>query len=475
MLVRSKLRRGARTIRFGAIPLLGAILISSLTSSPALLANSQERSGKTVAHRAGGKAITTASVLRRPPKAHIFRIEHGAGEPTLGITKKGTVYITASDGCVTSCTGSTEMTDTVAPGGRSVFASKDKGKTWVDVSPRAGPVQSQVFSMDPYLYVDDVDESTDRIFDVDLTVACALLSYSDDEGKSWITNPAACGEPINDHQTVFSGPPVSSPTIGYPKVVYYCFNHPAFTKCSKSLNGGLTFQTTANIEPPRCSGLNGHGVTNSKGVVYIPLGENCGQPNIAISKDEGDTWNVVQVSPLRNAGGDPSVAVDSKGNLYYLFVEAESRLPYLTISRNGGKTWSRAVSVAPHGVKATNLATLDAGKPGKVAIAYYGTNGKGKVLHWSGYLAEGFGVLGKHPVFYTSTINDPRHPLKVDACGPGRCGRVLDFIDVEISPRGVPWGAFVDACLKTCEKANEENIHDNQAVVGSLTGGPRLR
>jgi hypothetical protein len=29
--------------------------------------------------------------------------------------------------------------------------------------------------------------------------------------------------------------------------------------------------------------------------------------------------------------------------------------------------------------------------------------------------------------------------------------------------------------MDECEKANEENIHDNEAVVGTLAGGPRLK
>jgi hypothetical protein len=65
--------------------------------------------------------------------------------------------------------------------------------------------------------------------------------------------------------------------------------------------------------------------------------------------------------------------------------------------------------------------------------------------------------------------------LKINGCGPGRCGRVLDFIDVVISRTGQPWGAFVDACLAGCEKSLEESIHDNQGVIGTLKGGPRLK
>jgi hypothetical protein len=462
--------QGFRVIRWTIAASVAALLLVPGAWSPTL-ARKTQMPGRTVAHGAGGKMIKSASVAKNAPEARQFMLPHGAGEPTLGITHEGNVFITASDGCVTSCPGSEEALDTVSPGGRAVYRTKNEGKTWDEVAPKVGPAFTHVFSMDPYLYVDE-HEDVDRIFDVDLTIACSILSYSDDQGDSWITNPAACGEPVNDHQTVFSGPPVSSLTVGYPYIVYYCFNHPAFTKCSKSLNGGISFMPTAQIQNPQCSGLNGHGITDDKGVVYVPLG-NCNAPQVAISKDEGDTWDVVRVSMLP-ASGDPSIAVDSKGTLYYLFVSTQDKLPYLVTSTNGGKKWSAPIMVAPSNVKATNLATLDVGDPGNVAIAYYGTTGTKTPLGWNGYLAEGFGVLGKKPLFYTSTVNDPKHILKTGAC-QGRCGRVLDFIDVEIAPNGTPWGAYVDACATDCEKTREESIHDNQGLVGSLVGGKPLR
>ncbi len=447
-----------------------ALSVIALSGPPLIQAEAGSASGATVAHRVDGEKVGSAAINRVAPKARMFRIPHGTGEPTLGITARGNVFITTSDSCVTSCTGSEEMVDTVAPGGRAVFATFDKGKTWKEVTPNLGSIGTHVLSMDPYIYV---DESTSRIFDIDLTVACSILSYSDEEGASWVSNHAACGEPINDHQTVFAGPPVTSPTIGYPNIVYYCFNHPAFTKCSKSLNGGLTFIPTANIFPPSCSGLNGHGITDKKGTIFIPMGTSCGDPVLAISKDEGDTWKVVTVAPIPiDGGGDPSVAIDRRGNLYYLFV-GNDRLPYVTISRDKAKTWSDPIMVGAPGVRATNLATIDVGDPGKIAIAYYGTEEK-QMDSWNGYLSIGKGLLDKHPLFYTASINDNRHPLKVNGCGPGRCGRVLDFIDVEISPQGRAWGAYVDACLEGCERSGEESIHDNQGVVGTLVGGFKL-
>jgi hypothetical protein len=422
-------------------------------------------------HRAGGKTVAT----KTSAKPKMFRLNHGAGEPTIGITRDGSVFYTASSGCVTSCTGQPQMAETVAPGGRAIFMTPNNGKTWNNVSPGhpSSGASPHVLSMDPYLYVDKGGDN-DRVFDIDLTIACSELSYSDDKGKTWITNPMACGEPVNDHQTVFTGKPVTSPTVLYNKIVYYCFNHPAFTKCNKSLNGGLSFQSTATITNPECSGLNGHGVTDSKGVIYLPYTGCNNAPALAVSKDEGDNWTILTVPGQKVNGGDPSVAVDSKDNVYFLWNDAD-RKPVMATSKNGGKSWSKPINVAAPGVVQTNLATITVGAPGKVAIAYYGTTTDEKNGFWNGYLASGVGLLGKNPVFYTAAINDPKDPLKAKGCGPGRCGRVLDFIDVEISPTtGAPWGAYVDACRGTCIKTGTESYADNEGVVGTLVGGPRL-
>ncbi|MFN2626181.1 MAG: sialidase family protein, partial [Mycobacteriales bacterium] len=306
--------------------LLAIALVPAALAAPSLAKGGSRRA---VAHGANARPASA----RHLPSPRMYRLHHGAGEPTIGFTKSGTIYFTASDGCVSTCPGSDEALSLVAPGGRVVLASADKGKTWEDRTPGIHPVSPHVISLDPYLFVDTTPEGS-RIFDLDSTLACAELSFSDDEGKTWLTNPLACGEPVNDHQTLFAGPPVSSPTVAYPKVLYYCFNHPEFTKCSKSLDGGLSFMPTANIVPPECSGLNGHGVTDAKGTVYVPLGS-CGQPKLAISTDEADNWKVIQVAPMpSDGGGDPSVAVDEKGTLYYLFVGAPDRLPYLVTSKD---------------------------------------------------------------------------------------------------------------------------------------------
>ncbi len=455
----------ARSSRLRVAVLAGAVLFGSVLASSGQAAEPDRRA---TAHRGGAKAVAAAP----GPVAKLFRVGHNAGEPTLGLSRDGAIFMTASSGCVTSCLGQPQSLETVAPGGRSVRVSRDKGRTWKDVSPGAAGVSPHVASLDPYILVDKTGDG-ERIFTMDLYLGCSELSYSDDQGATWITNPAACGEPVNDHQTLFAGKPVSSPLLGYGKILYYCFNHPAFTKCTKSLDGGLTFIPTAQIVAPECSGLNGHGVVDSKGVIYIPLGV-CGMPKLAISRDEGNTWQVVQVAPGgADSGPDPSVAVDAKNNLYYLYGDKGLR-PTLVTSVNGGKSWSKPVDVGAPGVKQANLATITVGAPGKVAFAYYGTTSDAAKGAWNGYLGMGIDVLGKNPLFYSASVNKPANPLKVNGCGPGRCGRVLDFIDVEIGPDGAPYAVYVDACLATCEKSKKESFADNDGLLGTLVGGPRL-
>jgi hypothetical protein len=96
---------------------------------------------------------------------------------------------------------------------------------------------------------------------------------------------------------------------------------------------------------------------------------------------------------------------------------------------------------------------------------------------WNGYVAMSTNALDKNPLFLTGTINDPKDPLIVKRCGPGRCGSVWDFIDVEIGPDGIPYGVFVDGCIVDCDTKGSGPYqgHVHEALVGMLVGGLSLR
>lgn len=480
-----------------------AVLLSGATATTGRhSANAaKERSGgRAVAHRAGGKRISTTG-LRRPVAVNLPTGDYDAAEPTLGVSN-GSVFYVAAD-----------IDDPEGPNQVRVLRSDSGGRTWKDVSPQLGSRRRHVITLDPMIHL---DERAGRLFTIDLTVACSYLSFSDDadndEGATWTTNPLACGRPINDHQTLFTGPPASSPTVGYENIVYYCWNDVASSSCSKSLDGGITWHPTgspafAGLDPTNqsegffgvtgfCGGLHGHGVVGDDGAVYLPR-ELCREPWLAISPDEGRTWERVRVANkgvhgLGAGASNPSVAVDNKNNLYYTWVAA-NRLPYLAYSRNGGKKWSKPLMIGRPGVKEANFPTLDAVAPGKVAIAYMGSKNSpyprckqecessdyGPVT-WNAYITMTANLFSRNPVFYTGTINHPTNPIKRQRCGPGRCGRVFDFIDVEIGPDGTPWAAFVDACVGTCLKDRDPNDKafpvsaGDEGFVGRLVRGPRL-
>lgn len=483
------------------IPLLAGVVIASFGSS-AFVADA-----KTFARRTGGAAVVhrNGKVVdaKSAAVAKTSWIGHTSLEPTIAIEPGGDIYMTA---------GAWSQTPGARTGGATeVVRSTDGGATWDFVTPKVLDQNRQQISLDPYVYVDNVDGDNGRIFTIDLTVACSYMSFSDDHGETWTTNPLACGRPVNDHQTLFSGPPVSTPMVAYPNILYYCWNDVGTSSCGKSLDGGLTwhptgapafigYDTSAEGEgrDDLSGGLHGHGVVASDGTVYLPR-EYCNRSYVSVSHDEGATWTNYQISKMpANGGSDTSVAVDRKGNLYYLWLNHE-RQPFLSVSRDKGESWSKPVAVAPPGLKEANLPSIVARGVGKIALVYYGStnspyrpcpedepdcnNGNDYVkTTWNGYMTISANALDRSPAFYTGLVNHPSDPLVRQQCGPGRCHNVLDFIDVNIGPDGIAYGAFVDSCIPKGEAPCNAKTPTNagafsgfyEGLVTRIEGGPSL-
>jgi hypothetical protein len=460
--------------------------------------NSRPSGGRAIAHR-DGKAVSA----RFAPTAQTFSVGGRALEPTLGLDDEGQIYYAAAG------------FNQVGLAGTTVLRSDNGGANWKVTSPRVLGQDAHPVSLDPYIWVDDLPGKKERIFTIDLTVACSYMSFSDDGGATWTTNPLACGRPVNDHQTLFSGPPATSPDAVYPHVLYYCWNDVASSACSKSIDGGISWTPTGTPayegyeegsqdpgfydQSGLCGGLHGHGAVGPDGTVYLPR-EFCGKPMLAISKDEGLTWERVVVSNIRSisqpkeGAGHPSVTTDAKGNIYYTWIAAQNRLPFMSVSKNGGKSWSKPVMIGAPGLKETNLPQIDARGVGKVAIVYYGSSNSPfskcgleceatdyKKTTWNGYMTISANALDKKPTFYSGVVNDPSDPLVRTRCGPGRCQQVFDFIDVEIGRDGIPYGAFVDSCIPSpspgvagCTEMTPGE-GDYEGLMMKLVGGPSLR
>ena len=394
-------------------------------------------------------------------------------EPTLGVDAQGNLFYS-----MTPAAG-------IALGyGTGVWRSTDGGSTWTDVSPRIAGMPTPPETYDPYVYV---DPATGRVFQFAMfpLLTCSIMSWSDDDGATWTTNPRGCGATgVWDHQSMVAAAPRGTPTVDYASVLVQCVNAGAGASCARSLDGGFTWTSTAPASWGEClpSGLHGHLKASTDGVIYLPI-EPCQTSIVArtrgfwvsVSHDAGLTWAERQVAIHSSQGfSDPTVAIDDAGSVYYAFIDAWGHA-MLSVSHDEGRTWSAPVQASPNGVTA-HLPALAAGKAGSMVLAYAGTpdmpdgyqstKAQRDAAKWHAYVTASTDGAA---TFATAIGNPISDPLVRGPCGPGRCPGMTDFIDVIVAPDGKAHAAFVDACTGTCGTGVNKRNNDSEAVLVTVT------
>jgi len=348
-----------------------------------------------------------------------------------------------------------------------VVRSNDRGATWTTLD-SGGPTTGGL--VPPWM---SVDPQTSRIwFATTLPSLCgARISWSDDDGDHWRTNPSV-GCPAQGGEKLLEGPPPAAGArpIGYPHVVYYCANATDIAAsnlwCYKSLDGGATFKFVGGFSDPRppagCSERHPSrpGVAGPDGVLYFPT-TLCGALGIAISRDEGATW---QFRPIVDSGLQDvytaGTAVDRHGTLYIAWI-GPGTLPYLVTSTDRGLSWSAPMMVAAPGVQAVRRVAIAVRKRGQVALAYLGTTDG---AHFNGYITESRDVLTERPRFWSASVNDPGEPL-VNAADSETFGDRFFFGTATMASDGTVWAGFHCAKTGACPGRRV-------GVVGRLTERP---
>ncbi|HVL48062.1 MAG TPA: sialidase family protein [Candidatus Thermoplasmatota archaeon] len=402
-------------------------------------------------------------------------------EPSIGVTSNGMIFFQGIGG-----EGPTGMQP-------ATMRSVDGGRTWKNVIqlPATMPI-----SLDPLLWV---DPDTDRVFVNHLYVGCSWLSWSDDFGGSWTTNPLACGNTLNDHQKIATGKFKTLPNPGvYKNVVYYGYNqiggNPATgaSRVSASLDGGLTWPINSKaVEHGTCSGgLHGRLRTDSEGNVYLPK-RDCGGVVLAVSKDNALTWTQTKLGEDVGSARfrkNPDLAIDRENNLYMVWPGDDNRL-YLSVSRDRGATWSNeSLLASPPSVTTTTMPAIVAGDAGRIAFAYYGVeNGNGKSPEcvgdettWNVYVSWSLDALSENPRFVTTTANDPADPVQVGGISTnsgtpeGGCKyrrNLLDFIDMTMDKEGRVYVATADGCVNCTGQSDSNN---RLGMASTQLTGPSL-
>lgn len=426
-----------------------------------------------IAHAADGALAPPAPALQEV----VFRIAHTGfhrGEPTVGVTSSGAIFV-PSGADVFGGTG-------------HVVRSLDHGRTWEDVT---DPVLGGKKDVDPWIYVDPV---TDRVFNSPLWGVCSWLQWSDDDGDSWSANPlGGCGVPAHDHQKLAAGPPTDGVrTEGYPNVVYYAYNsiRGEGSWLSRSLDGGTTFDWGTVVHPQDgChGGINGPVHASwTDGTVYLPKPV-CDGVNVGVSEDSGTTWRIAEVA--RDVGvnrylANPDVSTDTESNAYLLW-PGDDALMYLAISRDRGQRWSEPIRVSPPGVTSTAFSVIEAGAPGRIAIAYLATdadNSGWKTPHahdaspeavWHLMVTFSENALDADPVFTTWRATPEDDPIQVGPIwlggGTEPSRNLRDFMGMTVQG-GRVYVSVADGCDR-CTTAGESR--GNEVTVAILEEGPSL-
>lgn len=387
---------------------------------------------------------------------------HGS-EVTLGVTSEGAIFVGGWD---------------------AIGRSTDGGATWEQVSIGL----THPLAADRVLVV---DEDTDRVYVDDTTLACTVLSWSDDLGDTWTTNPLACGGGATDHQKIAVGPrtALEDPTgEAYPNVVYVCANGLTHTPCTASPDGGRTFgpgvpsqQLDAEDEQVQTTcAFQGMPVTDEEGTVYQPHTQ-CGAA-VWSSEDNGLTWTRETV-PVSVSEDTADVAA-AEGALSFAYTD-DAWTPKLAYSADDGETWADPIELGPSNLTSALFTVATMESASRAGFAYYATyddaagwggnpgNAPGEVT-WHLFAGVVTGLDTSDPAVHAAQVTTEADPIQrgpVSKLGSG-LNNIADYIDVTHGPDGRVHVGYVDGC-DVCEDASSSTADD--AYVAVQTDGPLVR
>lgn len=376
-----------------------------------------------------------------------------------------------------------------------------------------------------------VGEVTHSVFFTDLSGACVTMNISRDLGESFSSNPIGCQSSpgaIDDRQWV-----ATDENAPDGQDVYVNFNNstlPFLTGmgpvsiilvkskddggnntpadwAASTCNPSSLVTPASDSTPTDCPdpGDNNLWITGPIVVdksptspyqhqLYIPFERNVSgdfQLYVAISTDEGNTWTrhkVLDIGPHDPANIFPELTIDTAGNLYYTWSQAQTYNPgtpanegetdvYYTYSQGGGLegTWVPPINLTKETGDSAVFPWMVAGSPGQVDlvlykansglnpnIAFYDSSGQScpgpasstcfaNTTVWNTYFGQSQNALNSGPNFKLVQISD--HPIHTggictqgSACQSGaeQNRDLLDFLTIDVDHTGAAYTTWAD-------------------------------
>jgi hypothetical protein len=384
--------------------------------------------------------------------------------------------------------------------------------TYNDANP---PVPAPTNVTPPNSFVNEdailfTDRDTNRTWALGLLLAGSYLAFSDQDGApgSWTPSVAITPPAMPDHESLGAGPystHVPEPSHSYPHAVYYCAQTEVQDAyCGRSDDGGLHFNVPASpVFGTKCSPLHGHVRVGPTGIVYVPNsrcsdtvnGQSVGRSGVAVSVDDGASFQVSMPPDSSPGGSDPSVMEGPDGTVYFGY-QASNGHPMIataTHDADGNLKWAPSVDVGQFqnpgeaedgltlGVQNTEFPEVITGSRGRAAFAFLGTGlpGDDQVGDYQGtwYLYVSYTYDGgKHWRTVNATPDDPVQRGCVWNGGLiNACRNLLDFNDIGIDKQGRVYVAYTDGCTTiiggySCD--HTPGIHGwNNAYSGDTQNG----